>query len=81
MNSVLIPHQIMVHTETVTCKNIREIKPATLPPLLCGPIAASFSAPDKELGRIAQLVACLIQEPEVQGSIPSLATYFRFSFR
>ena len=31
-------------------------------------------------GRIAQLVARLIQEPEVLGSIPGPATYFRFSF-
>ena len=32
-------------------------------------------------GRVAQWVARLTQEPEVPGSIPGLATYFRFSFR
>ena len=31
-------------------------------------------------GRAAQSVACLTKEPEVLGSIPSLVTYFRFSF-
>ena len=32
-------------------------------------------------GRVAQSVARLTQEPEVSGSIPGPATYFRFSFR
>ena len=32
-------------------------------------------------GRVAQSVAHLTQEPEVPGSIPGPATYFRFSFR
>ena len=31
-------------------------------------------------GRIAQWVALLTQEPEVQGSIPGPTTYFCFSF-
>ena len=31
-------------------------------------------------GRIVQAVACLTQEPEVPGSIPRPATYFRFCF-
>ena len=33
------------------------------------------------VGRVAQSVAHLTQEPEVPGSIPGPATYFRFSFR
>ena len=32
-------------------------------------------------GRVAQSVARLTQEPEVPGSIPGPAIYFRFSFR
>ena len=32
-------------------------------------------------GRVAQSVAPLTQEPEVPGSIPGPATYFRFSYR
>ena len=32
-------------------------------------------------GRVAQSVARLTEEPEVPGSIPGPATYFRFSFR
>ena len=32
-------------------------------------------------GRVAQSVARLTLEPEVSGSIPGPATYFRFSFR
>ena len=32
-------------------------------------------------GRKAQSVARLTQEPDVPGSIPGPATYFRFSFR
>ena len=32
-------------------------------------------------GRIAQSVGHLTSKPGVQGSIPGLATYFRFSFR
>ena len=32
-------------------------------------------------GRVAQSVARLTKEPEVPGSIPGPATYFRFSFR
>ena len=32
-------------------------------------------------GRVAQLVARLTEEPDVPGSIPGPATYFRFSFR
>ena len=32
-------------------------------------------------GRVAQSVAHLTHEPEVPGSIPGPATYFRFSFR
>ena len=32
-------------------------------------------------GRVAQSVARLTHEPEVPGSIPGPATYFRFSFR
>ena len=31
-------------------------------------------------GRVAQSVARLTDEPEVPGSIPDPATYFRFSF-
>ena len=31
-------------------------------------------------GRVAQSVARLTQEPEVPGSMPGPATYFRFSF-
>ena len=31
-------------------------------------------------GRVAQSVGHLIRKSEVLGSIPSLATYFRFSF-
>ena len=34
----------------------------------------------EQLGHEVQLVAHLTQEPEVSGSIPSLATYFRFPF-
>ena len=32
-------------------------------------------------GRVAQSVGHLIRKSEVLGSIPGLATYFRFSFR
>ena len=32
-------------------------------------------------GRVAQLVGHLAHKPGVLGSIPGLATYFRFSFR
>ena len=32
-------------------------------------------------GRVAQSVGHLTRKSEVQGSIPGLATYFRFSFR
>ena len=32
-------------------------------------------------GRIAQSLERLTQEPDVPGSIPGPATYFRFSFR
>ena len=34
-----------------------------------------------EPGRVAQLVGHLTHKSEVLGSIPGLATYFRFSFR
>ena len=34
-----------------------------------------------QAGRVAQSVARLAKEPEVLGSIPGPATYFRFSFR
>ena len=40
-------------------------------------LSLSLSVPD----RVAQSVACLIQEPEVPGSIPGPAKCFRFSFR
>ena len=35
----------------------------------------------EEPGRVAQSVGHLSRKSEVLGSIPSLATYFRFSFR
>ena len=35
----------------------------------------------KRLGRVAQSVGHLTRKSRVLGSIPSLATYFRFSFR
>ena len=44
-------------------------------------IGRGFGVKYHPLGRIAQSVARLTQEPEVQGLIPGPATYFRFSFR
>ena len=35
----------------------------------------------QEPDSVAQSVECLTQEPEVPGSIPGPATYFRFYFR
>ena len=36
---------------------------------------------DAQPGRVAQSVGHLTRKSEVLGSIPGLATYFRFSFR
>ena len=49
-------------------------------------IITTFNARSKYLqlrvqGPVAQLVVRLTQEPGVPASIPSLATYFHFSFR
>ena len=47
-------------------------------------MSVDFSEPVNgvcEPERVAQSVARLPQEPEVPGSIPGPATYFRFSFR
>ena len=45
----------------------------------CGTIPYNLTV--MKPGHVAQLVASLTQEPEVTGSIPGPATYFRFSFR
>ena len=39
-----------------------------------------FVLDNSKLGRVAQLVGHLTRKSEVLGSIPGLATYFRFSF-
>ena len=40
-----------------------------------------FALPENEPGRVAQSVGHLTRKSGVLGSIPSLSTYFRFSFR
>ena len=42
---------------------------------------ASGNLPPEKLGRVAQSVGHLTRKSGVPGSIPGLATYFRFSFR
>ena len=44
-------------------------------------IYSNISYSDIWLGHIAQSEARLTEEPEVPGTIPGLARYFRFSFR
>ena len=44
--------------------------------------AVHYKLPHLDLpGRVAQSVGHLTRKSEVLGSIPGLATYFRFSFR
>ena len=56
---------------------------ADQPPPPCSLFRVScFSSPEQSMpGRVVQSVGHLTRKSEVLGSIPGLATYFRFSFR
>ena len=59
----------------VTTNNIS--RPIFYNSSVCHNRCSTFSKP----GRVAQSVGHLTRKSEVLGSIPGLATYFRFSFR
>ena len=49
--------------------------------MICARQTVRLTATSDLPGRVAQSVARLTHEPEVPGSIPGPATYFRFLFR
>ena len=73
-NSCMFYHTM--HVIAVHCQNL-------LPVLLCvyTCLEAILSYESLKPGRVAQSVGHLTRKSGVQGSIPGLATYFRFSFR
>ena len=48
--------------------------------IACSSCQTILNIPSMQPGRVAQSVGHLTRESEVLGSIPGLATYFRFSF-
>ena len=63
------------------CKNRGEPLRCTHTPSVQNSLDAESAFKRCTPGRVAQSVGRLTQEPEVPGSIPGPATYFRFSFR
>ena len=49
--------------------------------MVCAPVRSIIPSLSEGPGRVSQSVGHLTRKSEVLGSIPGLATYFRFSFR